>query len=89
MDELNSHETGDRAHRGVMTFADPYRTVPDAARVLRDGGLFAFHEHGFAIETLLELCPRADAQSSYRDESDRAWARRWPMEHIWRLRRTG
>jgi ubiquinone/menaquinone biosynthesis C-methylase UbiE len=126
---------------GAMTFADPYRTVPEAARVLREGGLFAFcgcapivdcawapgadhpgdrlvvdyfgmhalhepdgsvsfqlpygewirlfHEHGFAIETLLELRPGADAQSSYRDESDRAWARRWPMEHIWRLRRTG
>jgi ubiquinone/menaquinone biosynthesis C-methylase UbiE len=126
---------------GAMTFADPYRTVPEAARLLRDGGLFAFcggapivdcawapgadhpgdrlvvdyfgmhalheldgsvifqlpygewirlfREHGFAIETLLELRPGADAQSTYRDESDRAWARRWPMEHIWRLRRAG
>ena len=27
---------------GAMTFADPYRTVPEAARVLRTGGLFAF-----------------------------------------------
>jgi SAM-dependent methyltransferase len=27
---------------GAMTFADPYRTVPEAARLLRPGGLFAF-----------------------------------------------
>lgn len=125
---------------GAMTFADPYRTVPEAARILRTGGLLAFSmstpildiawkegaehpdaelagsywqlhrleepgepvsfqlrygewirlfgEHGLAIESLIELCPPSDATSSYRDEVDRAWARRWPMEHIWRLRRT-
>jgi SAM-dependent methyltransferase len=27
---------------GAMTFADPYRTVPEVARLLRPGGLFAF-----------------------------------------------
>jgi ubiquinone/menaquinone biosynthesis C-methylase UbiE len=27
---------------GAMTFADPYRTVPEAFRVLRSGGLLAF-----------------------------------------------
>ena len=27
---------------GAMTFADPFRTVPEAARLLRRGGLFAF-----------------------------------------------
>lgn len=36
---------------GAMTFADPYRTVPEAARLLRPGGLFAFN-HGSTIETL-------------------------------------
>jgi hypothetical protein len=29
----------------------------------------------------------ADAVSSYRDELERAWSRRWPAESIWRLRR--
>jgi SAM-dependent methyltransferase len=124
---------------GAMTFADPYRTVPEAARLLRRGGLFAFssmtpvvdmawaadadhpsdrlvfeyfdlHEmrweddpttfqlpygewirlfvrNGFVIEDLIELRPAADAVSSYREEVDRDWARRWPMEHIWRVRR--
>jgi SAM-dependent methyltransferase len=124
---------------GAMTFADPYQTVPEAARLLRPGGLLTFsmytpildiawpeggdhpgdrlaidywdlyaleepgepiafqlpygtwirlfRESGFVVEDLLELRPPADATSSYRDENDRAWARRWPMEHIWRVRR--
>jgi SAM-dependent methyltransferase len=126
---------------GAMTFADPLRTVPEAARLLRAGGVFAFsmhtpiielawphgiehpgewlaldywgmhafedpgepvafqltygrwialfRENGLEIDGLLELRPPADATSSYRDEQDREWARRWPMEHIWRLRRAG
>jgi SAM-dependent methyltransferase len=125
---------------GAMTFADPYRTVPEAARLLRSGGLFAFcvmtpladmtwpaaqdhpgdrlmldywdlHEmdwgdepttfvlpygewirlfvsNAFVVEDLIELRPPADATSSYRDEVDREWARRWPLEHIWKVRKT-
>jgi SAM-dependent methyltransferase len=30
---------------GAMTFADPYKAVPEAARLLRPGGLFAFNHH--------------------------------------------
>lgn len=46
---------------GAMTFADPYRTVPEAARLLRPGGLFAF-SHG---STLADVCwpPEEDAPS--------------------------
>jgi SAM-dependent methyltransferase len=124
---------------GAMTFADPHRTVPEAARLLRDDGLLAFsmhtpiadlawavgaehpserfehdywdlhvvedlgetisfqlpygswirlfRENALIVEDLIELRPPAAATSSYRDETDRAWARRWPMEHIWRVRR--
>jgi len=123
---------------GAMTFADPYRTVPEAARLLRPGGLFAFSHHspieticwaigtdkvgdrltvdyfgmhrfddaddtyfqlpygawirlfrasGFVIEDLIEPRPADDVTSSYRDEDELAWARRWPSEAIWRLRR--
>jgi SAM-dependent methyltransferase len=123
---------------GAMAFADPYLTVPEAARILRPGGLLAFlmgtpildiawepiadhpgdrllsdyhglhevHEpdgatmfqlpygewirlfrqHGFTIESLIEMPAPPDATSSYRDEAEREWARRWPMEHIWRVR---
>ena len=123
---------------GAMSFADPYRTVPEAARLLRPGGQFAFNHHspiqticwpleaeevgerlaldyfgmhaiddgedvsfqlpygewirlfranGFAIEGLIEPRPAADATSSYRSATELAWARRWPSECIWRLRR--
>jgi SAM-dependent methyltransferase len=124
---------------GAMTFGDPYRTVPEVARLLRASGLLAFsmstpildiawpsgtdhpgeclardywdlyaleepgeavafqlpygtwirlfRENGLLVEDLIELRPPADGTSSYRDDLDRDWARRWPMEHIWRLRR--
>jgi SAM-dependent methyltransferase len=123
---------------GAMTFADPERTVPEAARLLRAGGLFAFsahtplhficwdeledrigdrlranyfestsddgeavafsrpfgewirlfRRHGFAIEDLIELRPPEGATSTYTDYVTYDWARAWPAEQIWRLRRT-
>jgi SAM-dependent methyltransferase/N-acetylglutamate synthase-like GNAT family acetyltransferase len=123
---------------GAMTFADPYRTVPEAARLLRTGGLFAFshgstietlcwatgEEHasdrlvmdyfgmhriddeeeitfnlpygecirvfranGLVVEDLIEPRPPEGWTSSYRDAQSLAWARRWPAESIWRLRK--
>jgi SAM-dependent methyltransferase len=36
---------------GAMTFADPYQAVPEVARLLRSGGLFAFSHHS-PIETI-------------------------------------
>lgn len=125
---------------GAMTFADPYRTVPEAARLLRPGGLLVFNheapilsicwpldaEHageslvldyfglhalddgenvtfqlphgewirlflanGLSVEDLIELRPDDNATSTYRNEAERDWARRWPAEEIWRLRRHG
>jgi len=125
---------------GAMTFADPHRTVPAVARVLRPGGLFAFNtsspildlcwpedaeragerfvhdyfgmhrlddddgkvsfqlpygewirlfrSNGFELLDLIEPRPAPDAVSTYRDDQERAWSRRWPAECIWRLRRT-
>jgi SAM-dependent methyltransferase len=123
---------------GAMSFADPYRTVPEVARLLRPGGLFAFNHHSpieticwpldaeevgerlaldyfgmhviddgeevsfqlpfgewirlfraneFVIEDLIEPRPTPNAISSYRSAAALAWARRWPAETIWRLRR--
>ena len=125
---------------GAMTFADPYRTVPEAARLLRSGGLFAFNhhtpieaiawpldgdrvtdrfvvpyfgmhrlddgetttfqlpygewirlfrEHGFRVEALVEVRPPEGAETTYRTAAETEWARSWPMEEIWRCRKTG
>jgi SAM-dependent methyltransferase len=125
---------------GAMTFADPYRSVPEVSRLLRPGGLLAFshtstlewlfydettdktgttllrdyfgmhrmeesdgmiafqlpygewirlfRENGMVVEDLIEVQPDEGAPSTYRDAEATAWARRWPMEQIWRVRKT-
>jgi ubiquinone/menaquinone biosynthesis C-methylase UbiE len=127
------------ADYGAFTFADPYRTVPESARVLRPGGLLAFcrshpildiawpmdvdhptegfvhdyfgmhrmvspegltefslplgewirlySENGLMVESLIEPRPDEQRTSTYRDDTDRAWSRRWPAETIWRCRK--
>jgi SAM-dependent methyltransferase len=129
---------------GVMGFADPYRTVPEVARVLAPGGRFVFNgttpwiwvawgqqtedlpatremrgdyfglrsatfedpewrttefqltygdwirlfrANGLAIEDLIELRPAADATTTYDDYAPLAWARAFPAEHIWKVRK--
>src|SRR6266487_850230 len=123
---------------GAMTFCDPYRTVPEVARLLRPGGLFAFsgatpiqfictdvrtdrierylvndyfgllrlewpdsvdfqipygewirlfRRNHLLIEDLIEPRPAPGTASTYRSEAENAWARRWPMEQIWKLRK--
>ncbi len=126
---------------GAMSFCDPYRTVPEVARLLRPGGLFAFNistllrnlccdvgspdapitrrlhakwfgarafdwgdgtidfqiphsewialfkEHGLVVEDLLELRAPKRAASTYMDYVDHDWARRWPAEEVWRVRK--
>lgn len=122
---------------GATTFADPYRTVPEAARLLRPGGLVAFsllsplawicydeekdevgvqlrgsyfdlhreetpegsvhfnlpygewirlfRRSGLVVEDLLEPQPPADAKTTY--DFPLEWARRWPSETIWKVRK--
>lgn len=127
---------------GVMGFADPYRTVPEVARVLRQGGLFAFdmstpiiwltwgdddappgrellrdyfgmrsatwddprgastefqlpygewirlfRRNGLLVEDLIELRPAEDATTTYDHYAPLEWARRFPGEHIWKVRK--
>lgn len=42
-----------------------------------------FRTHGFVVDDLIELRPDARATSSYLSADEKAWARRWPNEHIW------
>jgi len=129
------------ADHGANRFADPYRWVPEAARVLRPGGLLAFsggtpfeaicfdeeadtwvprlerpyfglHAHtfgedsavefdlpygewirvlreaGLSVEALVEVRPPEGATSTYRNAAETEWARSWPMEQIWKARKT-
>jgi SAM-dependent methyltransferase len=46
-----------------------------------------FREEDFVIEDLIELRPPAGARTTYEDYGDVEWARRWPAEHIWKLRK--
>ena len=46
-----------------------------------------FRRHSFRIEDLIELQAPLDAQTTYGDFVERQWARRWPAEHIWKVRR--
>ena len=127
------------ADHGANRFADPYGWVPEAARLLRPGGLLAFsgstpfevmcwngpadrmdaelhlgyfglhriEEHdgpvqfelpygewirlfranGFEVEDLREIRPPEGAASTYRSAEETEWARRWPMEQIWVVRK--
>ncbi|MCI4373227.1 MAG: class I SAM-dependent methyltransferase [Thermoplasmata archaeon] len=125
---------------GAVTFTDPYRTVPEAARLLRPGGLFAFsnsspfrslcqnrrtdrmsprllydyydlhrieypgevnfqlpygewirlfREQSFIVEDLIELRPQPGVRTTYLRPKEVEWARHWPLEVIWRVRKAG
>lgn len=125
---------------GALTFCDPHRTIPEAARVLREGGRLIFStsspfrtvaqnrktdrvgrkllydyfdldrieypsgevnfqlpyggwiqlfvDNGFLVEGLTETRPRSGARSTYLSEAEEKWARRWPLEAIWRLKKS-
>lgn len=123
---------------GAFGWADPYRVMPEAARLLRSNGLLAFsitspiatlcrhpetelqepvlhrdyfemhrlagddsvnyqlpygewirlfNRCGFLVEDLLEPRPPVEATSTYWDQSELDWARRWPSESIWKARK--
>ncbi len=123
---------------GALTFTDPARSIPEASRLLRAGGLLAFatgsplqmvcvdlatdalesrlindyfgmrrfdsadsvefylpygewihlfRRHELLVEDLIETQAAPGATSTYRTEAETEWARHWPMEIIWKLRK--
>ena len=124
---------------GACTWCDPYRWIPEAARLLRPGGELIFLKNstllslclpdegaaderlvrdsfglhrlewtddrsiGFnlswgdwvrlfrrnhlMVEDLIELRPPESGSSGRYDFVTLAWARRWPSEEIWRVRK--
>jgi SAM-dependent methyltransferase len=124
---------------GVMLWVDPYDSVPEAARLLRPGGLLAFltanplvemtfdddedsvtttlqrdyfgmhrieqsdgvefqlphgewirlfKDNGLVVEDLIEVRPPEGATTTYDDAGrPKWWARRWPAEDLWRVRK--
>jgi SAM-dependent methyltransferase len=46
-----------------------------------------FRDNGLAVEALFEIRPPHDAVSTYRTAEETEWARHWPMEQIWSLRK--
>jgi SAM-dependent methyltransferase len=46
-----------------------------------------FRRHGLVVDDLVELRPAADATTTYDDYAPLDWARDFPGEHIWKLRK--
>jgi hypothetical protein len=48
-----------------------------------------FRASGFELVDLVELRPPPKARTTYPDFAPPEWARRWPGENIWKLRKPG
>jgi ubiquinone/menaquinone biosynthesis C-methylase UbiE len=46
-----------------------------------------FRQHRLVVEDLIELRAPAHAMTTYSDFVPMEWARKWPAEHIWKLRK--
>lgn len=47
-----------------------------------------FQRNGFVVEDLIELRPPESATTTYDGFVSYEWARKWPAENIWKLRKT-
>lgn len=48
-----------------------------------------FTKHGLHVESLTESQPRRKDRSSYLSQTESEWARHWPLESIWQVRKFG
>ncbi|GAC1393256.1 MAG: hypothetical protein NVS4B11_14710 [Ktedonobacteraceae bacterium] len=48
-----------------------------------------FRRSGFIIDDLIETQPAIGTSSTYRNATETEWARHWPMENTWKLRKEG
>lgn len=46
-----------------------------------------FRRHGLAVEDLIELIPPEGATTTYTEFVPYEWARRWPAEQVWKVRK--
>ncbi len=83
----DSDHPGDRLLRDYFNmWALPYEGYTDF--MLPYGAwIRLFRAHCLEIEDLIELRPGPDATSTYRDDVDREWYRRWAGEQIWKVRK--
>jgi SAM-dependent methyltransferase len=48
-----------------------------------------FRRNGLQVEDLIELRPSSSDRTTYAEFAPLHWARRWPAENIWKLRKVG
>lgn len=74
LDYFGLHRVEDR--EGYVQFELPY-----------GDWIALFGANGLTVEELREIRPPARATSTYRTDAETEWARHWPMEQIWRVRK--
>ena len=82
-----------RDYFGLGRSEEPDNTAPDLASVewqLTYGDwIRLFRASGFEVEDLIELRPSLEATTTYDDYASKEWARAFPSEHIWKVRKLG
>jgi SAM-dependent methyltransferase len=77
----------------LRSYFDSRRVVWDAAdpapefQLPYGGWIRLFRANGLTVEDLIELRPPADVNSTFQDYATLDWARDFPAEHIWKVRK--
>ena len=81
-DRLSSRLQRDYFSLGWLHFPET-----DERALTYAGWIHLFRESGFVVEDLLETCPGPNDRSPYLDRHGERWARHWPIECLWSLRK--